>query len=470
VTLRRRVVLALLGLSVLFLAIGSLATVAIRQYLVSRIDQTLLVGGFDNGSVPPVVLLGRRDPCQFPQVADAIIVFGNEQGDMVEGCGRASTLSIDFASLTFGDDGATDPVTVSDDNGTDYRLRARRLHTGIYVGFGLSLTGTNRAIRRVAFIQLAAGLCVLLGVAVVARWLLRRGLAPLDRIASTADLIAASDRSQRVDLGGHSNDEVGRVGRALNGMLDELDRSFIEVSASRDERERAEQRLRQFVQDASHELRTPLTSIRGYCELFHQGALPAGFSVGDAMSRIGSEADRMSRLVNDMLRLAKLDAEPQLTMSQVDVVALTERAAADAYATDPRWPVSVNRNMGSGQSASAVVDPEAIHQVLSNLLANVRAHTPPGTATTITIGVEQNDSRLELTVTDNGPGIDPEVLPEIFQRFVRADRSRQRASGGSGLGLSIVKSIIDAHSGVISARNVQGGGAEFAISLPLSNR
>jgi two-component system, OmpR family, sensor kinase len=465
-TLRRRVVAALIGLSLLVFAIGSLSTIAIRRHLLSRIDQTLLVGPFENAQVPSLARVRRVDVCQFPQVADAVIIFAGTDGRLTSACPAGAIPEINVSLLEFGSSGTTQPITATDESGTQYRMRFRRLPDGDFVGFGLSLTDTNRTLRRVALIQIVAGLCVLFGLGLVARWLLRRGLAPLDRIATSADLIAASDRTHRVDLGGHANDEVGRVGRALNGMLDELDKSLAEVTASRDERERAEQRLRQFVQDASHELRTPLTSIRGYTELFERGALPPGFDVGDAMGRIGSEADRMARLVNDMLRLAQLDAEPRLTLSRVDVGQLVERVAVDAHATDGRWPVTVDVPP-DGQPVTATIDPEAIHQVLTNLLDNVRAHTPPGTRVTLGLARENGShGGVRLSVRDAGPGIDEAVLPEVFERFVRADPARNHARGSSGLGLSIVKSIVTAHGGTVSAQNIPAGGAEFIVSLP----
>jgi two-component system, OmpR family, sensor kinase len=458
-TLRRRVLLALAALTVLVFALGSGSTVLIRSYLLNRVDQSLELPR----GVPQIAagVLRSRLRCDIPQVAQGVIVVGDEYGGVLP-CPNRKPIPIGFTELNLAKNSSSSPFTVSA-GGESFRSRVRRLPTGEYFALVVSLADTQRTIRQVARVQLAAALSSLLGVGLVARWLLRRGVAPLDNIADTADLIASGDRTKRVLLGGHSNDEVGRVGRALNGMLDELDRSFADVSASRDERQRSEERLRQFVQDASHELRTPLTSIRGYTELYQSGALASDAAKADAIGRIASEGTRMSRLVNDMLLLAKVDAEPQLSLLSVDLVDIAKNAAIDANVADSRWPVSVE----AVGRVPAVVDWQAIQQVIANLLGNVRAHTPAGTSTIVR--VSKIEDGAEIVVQDNGPGIDPAVLPEIFERFVRADRSRNSESGGVGLGLAIVRSIVRSHSGSIEASNVATGGASFRVWLPLES-
>jgi two-component system, OmpR family, sensor kinase len=455
-TLRRRVLLALAALAVLVFALGSLSTVLIRDFLLKRLDQSLELP-IGKNQIPPVVLVTNAR-CSVPQVAQGVVVVADRDGRTLPCPGRLD-IPIDFPKLGLTPDSTSSLFTVSSD-GQTFRARAFRMRTGEFVAFAVPLADTQRTIRRVARVQLAVALSSLLGVALVARWLLRRGVAPLDSIADTADLITSGDRTKRVALGGHAKDEVGRVGLALNGMLDELDRSFTDVTASRDERQRSEERLRQFVQDASHELRTPLTSIRGYTELYQSGALPTDEAKADAIGRIASEGGRMSRLVNDMLLLAKVDAEPQLTLASVDLVDIARNAATDANVADSKWSVSVE----AVGPVAAVVDSHAIQQVISNLLGNVRAHTPPGTSTTVNVSKIRDG--CEIVVSDNGPGIDPEVLPEVFERFVRADRARSSESGGVGLGLAIVRSIVRAHSGSIEASNVAAGGASFRIWLP----
>lgn len=459
-TLRRRVVLALAALAVLALASTLVSTAVIRGALLGRIDDTL-VNSPIRGELPAAVLV-RSDPCEVPQVADALVVVAGPDGTVRLNCGSVEAPSIDFAAFGLESGGISDPFTIRAGS-EQYRMIVREVSIGGggYIGFGLSLADTNATIRRVAGIQLAAVLLILGGFALVARWLLRRGLAPLGEIARTADAIAAGNRNERVDIAGHPRDEAGRVGSALNQMLDELDRNFEEVSAARDQTARAELRIRQFVQDASHELKTPLTSISGYTELYRRGALPTPEAVDDAMGRIDAESQRVTRLVHDMLRLARLDTEPQLVIGAHDIVPIVRAAAQDATVIDASWPVEV---LAPDRPVIVAMDPEAIHQVLANVLANVRVHTPPGTRTTMT--VDQRADDVLVAIADDGPGIPAAVLPEVFERFVRADPSRQRAKGGSGLGLAVVRSIVTAHGGTITAATREPHGAVFEVTLP----
>jgi two-component system OmpR family sensor kinase len=221
--------------------------------------------------------------------------------------------------------------------------------------------------------------------------------------------------------------------------------------------------LRRFVADAAHELRTPLTSLRGYAELYRQGALLTPEAVGNAMGRIESEGARMARLVDDLLLLARTDQGRALEKEPVDLVRIAREAAGDFAAADPERPLA--RDL----EGSAVVtgDPIRLRQAIDNLLANVRAHTPSGTPARVS--VQRNGTWAEVTVADEGPGIPSEAQPRIFERFWRGDPSRGRTSaGGAGLGLSIVDALVRAHGGTIAVESAPGRGTAFTMRLPLA--
>ena len=293
---------------------------------------------------------------------------------------------------------------------------------------------------------------VLLALALISWLIVRLGLRPLDRIGDTAGAIAAGDLSQRVSPATPST-EVGRLGMALNEMLDRLERAFAE-------REASEAQLRQFLADASHELRTPLSSIRGYAELFRIGASHNATDTQKAMRRIEQEAERMGVLVEDMLTLARLDEVRDVVREDVDLGGLAHDAVADARATDP------NRVIELRTDGAAIVpgDPDQLRQVLANLLRNALQHTPPGTA--IDVSVAPRDQLAALEVRDHGAGLPSSDPDALFERFWRAQKGRERGRAGAGLGLAIVAGIVAAHGGKVAAENVATGGARFIVELP----
>ncbi|MFI0481246.1 sensor histidine kinase [Actinomadura sp. 9N215] len=295
-------------------------------------------------------------------------------------------------------------------------------------------------------------LAVLLGVGLLVWRAVRRATRPLEEIAATAARIGDGDLARRLAVHGPKT-EVGRLAEALNGMLAQIEASFREREASRD-------RLRRFVADASHELRTPVATVRGYAELFRRGAADRPEDLAKAMRRIESEAERMGRLVDEMLLLARLDQGRPLEREPVDLSALAADAVADAAVVDEDRPLTLET------SGPVVVtgDAERLRQVLDNLLANVRRHTPP--ATPATVRVSERGGRAVLEVADEGPGIPADDRARVFERFYRADESRSRDRGGSGLGLSIVAAVAQAHGGRASVADAPGGGAVFTITLP----
>lgn len=222
--------------------------------------------------------------------------------------------------------------------------------------------------------------------------------------------------------------------------------------------------MRRFVGDASHELRTPLTSIRGFAELYRQGALPSAADVARAMSRVEGEASRMGLLVEDLLLLARLDQQRPLEHAPVDLLELARDAVADTQAIDPTRSVTLEA-VAAGPPPVVPGDAARLRQVFGNLVSNALVHTPPGSP--VVVRVSTSDSVAVVEVVDSGPGVRTEDRARVFERFFRTDSSRTRASGGTGLGLSIVAALVAAHGGSVEIDDTPGGGATFRVTLPL---
>ena len=306
------------------------------------------------------------------------------------------------------------------------------------------------ALRRLVLIEVSGG-AALLAILCAGSWLiLRRGLRPLERMASTAGEITAGDLSKRVAPAGSSS-EVGRLGGALNTMLDEIQRAFAERDAT-------EQRLRQFLSDASHELRTPLTSIQGFAELFRIGDQDR-VDLSTILRRIEEESARMKVLVDDLLLLARLDETRPIERAPVDLTILAADACSDAVAAAPDRPITLD----APEPVVLLGDQALLRQAIANLVTNAVRHTPGGTA--IEVGAHLEGGTAVFTVRDHGPGLEPEALEHVFDRFWQADRARVGAS--TGLGLSIVSAVAAEHGGTAAAANAPTGGALFTIRLPL---
>lgn len=286
-------------------------------------------------------------------------------------------------------------------------------------------------------------------------WLaVRRSLRPLSVIEATSRAIADGDMSQRIPPIPAST-EVGSVAASLNVMLGKIEDSFAVQQAS-------EARMRRFVSDASHELRTPLVTIRGYAELFRMGALGDQEQAAAAMARIEGSAVQMGALVEDLLSLARLDEGRPLARDEVDLTAAARDALADLNAVAPdRTTALVPDDAGP---ALVVGDPARLRQVLTNLVGNAATHTPAGTP--VEIAVLPETDAVVVEVRDHGPGIPPEHRELVFERFHRVDPSRNSSSGGSGLGMAIVQSIVSAHGGTVRVDETPGGGATIVLRLP----
>ena len=323
------------------------------------------------------------------------------------------------------------------------------------------LNGVDSTLHRLLLIELLVTASVLAALALLGLWVVRLGLRPLAAIGDTAAKIAAGDLAQRVERA-EERTEVGRLGLALNAMLAQIESAF----RAREESERrlraSESKLRRFVADASHELRTPLAAVRAYAELFARGAADRPADLERSMKGITRESERMSLLVEDLLLLAHLDEGRPLELEPVELDVVVAEAVETAHAVEPERRIDVDL-----EPATVLGDRIRLRQIVDNLLANVRSHTP--VATPVHVSLARLDGIAQVAVADQGPGLDDEQLEHVFERFYRADPSRARASGGIGLGLSIVAAVAEAHGGRVSAESRRGEGSTFRIELPLAD-
>ncbi len=335
--------------------------------------------------------------------------------------------------------------------GQHYRILVRSFdRSGDVAAVLAPLHDVDTTLDRLRRLEIFGGLGLLVVASFAAWWLVGIGLRPLKAMADTADRIAGGEVDRRVAEGTSRSGEVPRLASALNNAF--------EV------RQRSEEQLRRFVLDASHELRTPLTTISGYAELYAAGALDDPDDAAKAIARIQSESDRMGELVDDLLLLARLDQGRSEQRAAVDLVVLAADAVADAGVASPDWPVTL---VAPGPVV-VVGDEAAFRQVVVNLLANGSQHCPPGTS--IQVAVRLDGDAAVIEVTDNGPGLTAADRDRVFDRFWRADPARSHPGGrhgGSGLGLSIVRAIAEAHGGTATAGDGPRGGARFTVRLPV---
>jgi two-component system, OmpR family, sensor kinase len=478
-SLRARVLASVLVLAALgLIALGAVTYAEQRSFLLGRIDQEL------RGSGP--ALSHALDNAGF-KPAGGPPAFGGTLGDE-DGPGRrggpggdanlhlppgtygqrrtASGKVLGHILITYGQSAPALPripasvptgklFTVGSDGSSGLRYRAFAIHdredSGLTVA-AVPLREVDQTLNRLLLVEALVIAGVLLALGLSAFFVVRLGLRPLDRMEVTAGEIAAGQLSRRVSPA-TSRTEVGRLGLALNAMLERLEQAF-------EQRRASEERLRRFLADASHELRTPLASIRGYAELFRMGATRDEAETQTAMRRIEEESKRMGVLVEDLLTLARLDEAPRLSRASVDLAGLARDAVEDARATAPERAIELQA------PAAAVVsgDRARLHQVLANLLANALVHTPAATPVEVTL--TQDEQSVTVSVRDHGRGLPDADPAHLFDRFWRAEGGRERGRAGAGLGLSIVGTVVDAHGGRVSARDAHGGGALFTVVLP----
>ena len=463
-SLRARLLVVTLALVAVALTAAGWAThVALKSFLLDRVDRELVslrvpaAFGVDGGRRPPpaglpanaIVRVIAADGTLLPAYS-----YDNRYSGSSDLYAIPSTIQGGFSTVDLpGAPGDYRLLAVTSRPDRDRDSPGALVPNGATLVIGVPLKEVNDTLGRLMKIELAVGAATLGALALLALWLVRLGLKPLEEIGVTADAIAAGDLSQRV-ADENPRTEIGRLGRTLNAMLARIEESFAE-------RRESERRLRQFVGDASHELQTPLTSVRGYAELFRRGAAQRPDDLATTMRRIEAEATRMGVLVDDLLLLARLDQGRPMDSELIDLTALVGELVADARAVEP------DRTIEEESDGRVTVrgDDVRLRQVVGNLLSNARAHTPRGAPVVVRTLVRGREAVVE--VSDRGPGLVPEHAARVFERFFRADPSRARASGGSGLGLSIVSSIAEAHGGRAEVESVPGDGATFRVILPL---
>ncbi|GAB3424739.1 HAMP domain-containing sensor histidine kinase [Flindersiella endophytica] len=458
-------------LTVVSVVIGVLTMLSLNRVLIGQVDDEL---DRTAGPVAHDIQEGRTplDMTQGPLVPDTLVAYVKDGEVVTAGVSqfragpkalsagqRQALLELDLDDYGPGGAGRTNAAV-----GDLGRFRLTEIATGPgdRIIVGRSLARVDNTIVQLSVSVSMLGLAGLIAAGLVGTWIVRHSLQPLRRVARTAGRVAELplDRgevalAERVPAPDTDpNTEVGQVGNALNSMLDHIDAALAARQAS-------ETRVRQFVADASHELRTPLSAIRGYSEVTRRGGQEVPPDVAHAMRRVESETERMTTLVDDLLLLARLDSGRPLDREPVDLTHLVIDAVSDAHVAGPdhQWTLEL-----PDEPVEVSGDPNRLHQVLANLLANARTHTPPGTKVTVGLANESSGN-VHLTVADNGPGVPEELRPDIFERFARGDSSRSRAAGSTGLGLAIVAAVVEAHHGTVSVDS-EPGRTVFTVTLP----
>lgn len=479
-TLRKRLVLAVVTLLALAaVVIGFASVVSVRSVLLGRVDAQLTAAtGRSSGAAEE----GRGNDGSFPSqgqppVPEFVGVPGQSAGTLgaiisggavryagyLDTSGELQPMTVRQVAtlLTVSLGGEPESINLGGELGS-YRVVAVEAGDGAMI-VGLPLADLEFTLGQLVAVLSAIALGVLLVAGGASYAIVRLALRPLDRVAQTATDVSELplDRGEvalavRVpDDDADPNTEVGRVGASINRMLGH-------VAAALSARQASENKVRTFVSDASHELRTPLASIRGYAELTRRSGEELPEDATYALGRIESEAVRMTAIVEDLLLLARLDEGRALAKDPVELGALVAAAVHDAQASSPEhdWQLEL-----PGRDVIVTGDSQRLFQTVANLLGNARVHTPDGTR--VVASLSADGTSAQISVTDNGPGIDPAVLGSVFERFVRGDVSRQRSSGGTGLGLAIVAGVVDAHDGAVAVESSPGH-TRFTVRLPLA--
>ena len=461
-------------IAVVSLVIGIVSVSALNHQVLSQVDRQLTSASQRSINAPNPQFLGEHNGgdlaggpggVQGPGTLGAQITSGQiTQAKIVQNDGQLTSLSAAALKTLAAVPEDNKPHTISLAGFGQYRILATP-HAdgdGTVILTGLPLNDANSTVTNLTLVILIVSLIGLLGAAIAGRVIVRLALRPLKRVADTATRVsklqldrgevALQDRVPEADT--DTRTEVGQVGSALNSMLGH-------VATALSARQASEMRVRQFVADASHELRTPLAAIRGYAELTRRTGDDLPGDITYAMDRVESEATRMTGLVEDLLLLARLDTGRPIDMEAVDLTALVIDAVSDAHAAGPDHPV---RLALPDEPVEIIGDPARLHQVLTNLLTNARTHTAPGTRISVTLRQPSREA-VVVEIADEGPGIAPDLLPHIFERFARADTSRSRKAGSTGLGLAIVSAVVSAHGGSVEVQT-RPGRTVFAVTLP----
>lgn len=493
VPLRVKLVASVLALvAVALVVISSLTAFFLHSYLVGRVDDELnsYLARVEQTS-PSDTSAGNSLPSDYMAVI-ATAGGGKLYYDksLAEEDLPGSLSQLDWYQQ-HADQGAF--TTDAADKHLRWRVVIKQVADGQYIAVGQNMTDIDVAVRQLVWIDLLVGGAVLIILASVGAGIVRTSLKPLVEIERTAAAIAGGDLTQRVpdpeEGRACPTSELGRLSRALNAMLAQIEAAFTaraaseaaarsaEVSArdaaasaqaSEARARRSEERMRQFIADASHELRTPLTTIRGFAELYRQGAARQPEQTAGLLRRIEDEASRMGLLVEDLLLLARMDRERPIALAPVELPVLASDAVQAARAVEPDRAITLEIEPGAGPLV-VLGDDARLRQVIGNLMTNALTHTPPDAAVTLRLRAEPGNLAV-VEVADTGPGLTPEQAERVFERFYRVDAARTRRAGGptsTGLGLAIVAALVAAHHGTVEVAETPGGGATFRVRLPL---
>jgi two-component system OmpR family sensor kinase len=492
-------VLALVFAALTLISVSS--TFALRRYLLGRVDDELASFAVEARSNTRYITaqnlddydLSRGFPSEYMLGIYSFTGVGNNvwngktftADDMPP---HYSTLASIEAHI------AVQPYTVSSTNGQEHwRMLITNTEQGDFLYVGRNLSEVEGAVGQLVWLDLLIGGAVLIALASVGAGVVRTSLRPLTNIEKTAAAIAAGDLTRRVPDPEPDRDdpqsELGRLSKALNAMLTQIEAAFTArahselaaraaESSARDAAEaaklsearavRSEGKMRQFVADASHELRTPLTTIRGFAELYRQGAVQDPEDVARLVRRIEDEASRMGLLVEDLLLLARLDRERPIALAPVELPVLAIDAVQAAQAVAPERSIELDIQDKS-EDLIAYGDDARLRQVIGNLMTNALVHTPPEASVTLRLYAESGN-RAVVEIADTGPGLSESQRDHVFERFYRADEARtrhtDREATGTGLGLAIVAAIVRAHNGTVEVISPPGQGATFRVTLP----
>ena len=477
VSLRSKLTTLSVALIGILLMVSSFGTISLlRTYLQQNMDTMLVTTASTLSNEDPTTIEARLASRQLdlPRLpSDYYIAYLDSSGSLLIGLVSSAASServvpnLDQLNLAQVVNTGGEPFDVSISNtparDDDWRMVALPLKTlpGSVV-VALPTNANTALIGQYTTIGAGFGI-LLLVISGVAIWVtISQALRPLREVERTAKSVAAGDIGSRL-IERPGKTEIARLNRSLNSMLGSIESAM-------DSRNRTLEQMRQFVADASHELRTPLVSVRGYAELYRMGVLKKPADVADAMQRIESEAIRMSGLVESLLTLARLDEGTKITLGEHDLISVARAAAKDASVADHNREIVLVDLAGSQLSEEstlvATYDPNQMRQVMTNLLANACRFSPEGAAVELAIG--EIDGKVVFEVRDHGEGIPEQLRAKVFERFYRADNSRNRETGGSGLGLSIVNTIVARHQGLVTVHETAGGGATFRVEFPVN--
>ena len=475
-SLRTKLVVMIAALMLALVAVTALATAALfRQEAVRQLDEDMAANR-DTVSMylANVAQTGEYYMPQLPILRFYGVVWDNEGARVVQTPVTPDADEPALPGITPAEarerGSASFEVPGTQEDSSGWRVQLYGLSSGDgTMAVALPLQSVTSSVERVTSIVVTIGLLATAGTVIVANLAVQRAFRTLNRVERTAAKIAAGDLSQRVESAAPDT-EVGRLSRSLNAMLAHIESAFRDKEISED-------KMRRFVQDASHELRTPLVTIRGFSELYRHGGLREEEDVAAAMQRIESEATRMTRLVEDLLTLARLDEQRPLEHAPVDLLILAMDSMMDASVNAPDRRVTlVGPDDDRAAPAPILGDENRMRQVVVNLMANALRYTPAGTPIEIAVGTVDHlggqagadgaGRSSVIEIRDHGPGVSEEDRARIFERFYRADTSRHRETGGTGLGLAIVAAIVAQHGGSVRLLETEGGGATFSVHLP----